>query len=116
MSRTSHRLSSIGAAVLFLGAVLSLFACGSSPTQPAATPVESNGVAAADAFKVATWNIRSGMGIAGFATKNWTSDTLNCTDRSQPLNAWGMGLPQEELGKIRDDLAIVAFAVQEAWN
>ena len=66
-------------------------------------------------FKVATWNIRSGMGIA-FSTNNWTSNTPNCTDRSQPLNAWGMGLPQAELGRIRDDRSIVAFAVQEAWN
>jgi hypothetical protein len=64
---------------------------------------------------VATWNVRSGMGIAGFTTTNWTSNTPNCTDRSQPLNAWGMGLTQAELAKVRDDRAIVAFAVQEAW-
>jgi len=56
------------------------------------------------------------MGIRGFTTTTWSSDTLNCTDPSKPLNAWGIRLPQTELAHIRDDQAIVAFAVQEAWN
>jgi endonuclease/exonuclease/phosphatase family metal-dependent hydrolase len=67
-------------------------------------------------FRVATWNIRSGMGIRGFRTTGWSHDTLNCTDRSKPMNAWGVGLPQQVLREIRDDRAIVAVAVQEAWN
>jgi hypothetical protein len=66
-------------------------------------------------FKVATWNIRSGKGIRGFTTTSWSSDTANCTDRSQPLNAWGMGLPQAALGRIKDDSSVVALALQEAW-
>jgi endonuclease/exonuclease/phosphatase family metal-dependent hydrolase len=56
------------------------------------------------------------MGINGFATTNWSSNTLNCTDPSQPMNAWGMGLPQAELTSLRSDPAIVALAIQEAWN
>jgi endonuclease/exonuclease/phosphatase family metal-dependent hydrolase len=56
------------------------------------------------------------MGISGFTTTSWSSDTLNCTDPSKPLNAWGIHLPQTELARIREDPAIVAFAVQEAWN
>jgi hypothetical protein len=56
------------------------------------------------------------MGIAGFGTRSWNHDTLNCTDRSKPMNAWGMGLPQKELQRLRADTAIVALAVQEAWN
>jgi hypothetical protein len=67
-------------------------------------------------FKVATWNIESGMGIRGFTTTSWSSETLNCTDPSKPLNAWGIRLPQAELAHVRDDPAIVAFAVQEAWH
>lgn len=67
-------------------------------------------------FKVATWNIRSGMGIRGFSTTSWSHETINCTDRSKPINAWGMGLPQAELEKIKADPAIVALALQEAWN
>ena len=114
MRASAARLSHIPFATL-AGAVL-IFACGGSPTQPAAANVAEGAAAQATTFKVATWNIRSGMGIAGFATTNWTSNTSNCTDRSQPLNAWGMGLPQAELGRIRDDRSIVAFAVQEAWH
>ncbi|HEY7169678.1 MAG TPA: endonuclease/exonuclease/phosphatase family protein [Vicinamibacterales bacterium] len=67
-------------------------------------------------FKVATWNIRSGMGVRGFTTTAWNSDTVNCTDRSKPVNAWGVGLPQKELERIKDDPAIVVMALQEAWN
>jgi hypothetical protein len=72
--------------------------------------------AASDTIKVATWNVRSGMGIAGFGTRNWRHDTLNCTDRTKPMNAWGMGLPQRELERIKTDPKIIALAVQEAWN
>jgi len=67
-------------------------------------------------FRVATWNVRSGMGVRGFRTTSWNHDTLNCTDRSKPMNAWGVGLPQAVLRQLRGDPAIVALAVQEAWN
>jgi hypothetical protein len=90
--------------------------CGSTPAEPSAVTVIAVERGSAATFKVATWNIRSGMGIRGFATTGWSSDTLNCTDGSQPMNAWGIGLPQAELARIRDDQAIVALAVQEAWN
>lgn len=103
-----HRATALACAVMIL-------ACGGSPAQPAAANAAAGEIAQPAAFKVATWNIRSGQGIAGFSTTNWTSNTPNCTDRSQPLNAWGMGLPQAELGKVRDDRSIVAFAVQESW-
>jgi endonuclease/exonuclease/phosphatase family metal-dependent hydrolase len=81
--------------------------------QPVGQPVPS----ARDAmFRVATWNIRSGMGIRGFTTRHWSHDTLNCSDRSKPMNAWGVGLPQQILRQLRDDPTLVALAVQEAWN
>ena len=67
-------------------------------------------------FRIATWNVRSGMGVAGFGTRTWNHTTLNCTDRSKPMNAWGIGLAQKELERIRADASIVALAVQEAWN
>jgi hypothetical protein len=115
MARWRMRLSSIAAATAVASTIVAV-ACGGAPTQPAPANAPTVDSAQTGTFKVATWNIRSGMGIAGFSTTNWTSNTLNCTDRSQPLNAWGMGLPQAELGKIRDDRSIVAFAVQEAWH
>jgi hypothetical protein len=115
MSRRGTRLSDIPLPTAVAWTIL-VVACGGSPTQPARANSPSVDAGQTGTFKVATWNIRSGMGIAGFSTTNWTSNTLNCSDRSQPLNAWGMGLPQAELGRIRDDRSIVAFAVQEAWN
>jgi endonuclease/exonuclease/phosphatase family metal-dependent hydrolase len=117
-----HRLRLL---VALIAACCTASACGQSPTQPSkggnsppGTGPQAPPPAAGSSltFKVATWNIRSGMGIRGFTTTTWSSDTLNCTDPSKPLNAWGIRLPQTELGRIRDDPAIVAFAVQEAWN
>ena len=67
-------------------------------------------------FKVATWNVRSGMGIRSASTTAWKHDTLNCADKSRPMNAWGMGLPQRELERIKADDSIVALAIQEAWT
>jgi len=92
--------------------------CNGSPVQPEARggAAPALGTGQAGPFKVATWNIRSGMGIAGFGTTSWTSNTLNCTNASQPMNAWGVGLPQAELARIAADRSIIAFAVQEAWN
>lgn len=115
MTRWCSRLSNIRLASAAAWPIL-ILACGSSPTQPEPANGSNAAFAQTATFKVATWNIRSGMGIAGFNTTNWTSNTLNCSDRSQPLNAWGMGLPQAELAKVRDDRSIVALAVQEAWN
>jgi endonuclease/exonuclease/phosphatase family metal-dependent hydrolase len=56
------------------------------------------------------------MGVRGFTTTTWDDETLNCEDASRPLNAWGHGLPQRELARLRDDPAIVALGLQEAWN
>jgi hypothetical protein len=115
--RTPHLRLSSRALPTVIALCLFAITCGGSPAQPGdpnASP--SPNAIRVERFKVATWNIRSGMGIRGFSTTSWSSDTLNCTDRSKPLNAWGIGLTQQELEKIRDDQSIVAFATQEAWN
>lgn len=97
-------------------------ACGGSDARTPASPASPGPVGGAPAaaaprtFKVATWNIRSGMGIRGFSTTSWSHETINCTDRSKPINAWGIGLPQAELERLRDDPAIIALGLQEAWN
>jgi endonuclease/exonuclease/phosphatase family metal-dependent hydrolase len=108
----------VKAAVLALGFAALVGAChGSDASSPAAPSSAAAGAQNAPRiFKVATWNIRSGMGIRGFTTTSWSHETLNCTDHSQPLNAWGIGLPQAELAHIRDDSSIVAMALQEAWH
>jgi endonuclease/exonuclease/phosphatase family metal-dependent hydrolase len=85
-------------------------ACTNSPSAPSQR--SPSGIA----FKVATWNIRSGMGIRGFGTTSWSHGTVNCADRSKPINAWGIGLPQPQLEQLAADPEIVAAAFQEAWN
>jgi endonuclease/exonuclease/phosphatase family metal-dependent hydrolase len=97
---------------LILMAVLAvgLSTCAGSPNAPSQR--SPTGIA----FKVATWNIRSGMGVRGFATTSWSHETVNCTDRSKPINAWGIGLPQAQLERLAADPEIVAAAFQEAWN
>jgi hypothetical protein len=112
---TPHgRLSNTPSAIAITVCIFAI-TCGGSPVNPS-NPGPSPTAAPVERFKVATWNIRSGMGIRGFTTTSWSSDTLNCTDQSKPLNAWGIGLPQQELERIREDQSIVAFATQEAWN
>lgn len=109
-------LRRLAAAATFAGAA---WACGGSDASTPVAPGAAAGPAAAAAprtFKVATWNIRSGMGIRGFTTTAWSHETINCTDRSKPVNAWGMGLPQAELQRLREDRAVIALGLQEAWN
>ncbi len=68
-------------------------------------------------FKVAFFNIQSGKGepamtghVADF------SDTTNCTDTTQPINAWGIGLIQDHLrNSIGADSRIVALGLAESW-
>jgi hypothetical protein len=73
--------------------------------------------AADGAVKVAYWNVRSGKGVsalAGYAAP--FVDTTNCTDATQPLNAWGAGAMQAELTKALGDPAVVALGVSESWS
>ena len=68
--------------------------------------------------KLAFYNIQSGIGEVGLPGRRVLfSDTKNCTDRSQPLNAWGVGLVQQELVKsIRNDPAVIVLGLAEAWE
>src|SRR5688500_15380608 len=70
-----------------------------------------------DTVKVAFWNVRAGKGVAaleGFAAPFF--DAPNCTDPSQPLNAWGVGAMQAELHKALGDPSVVALGVTESWG
>src|SRR5512134_1625550 len=68
-------------------------------------------------FKVAYWNIQSGKGEPALSGHSSTfSETANCTDTTQPINAWGVGLVQAHLrDSIAADPAIVALGLGEAW-
>jgi exonuclease III len=74
--------------------------------------------AAAGNFKIAYWNIKSGKGQVGLPGHPATfANTDNCTNRTAPLNAWGRNIVQQELiDKIKNDPAIVALGLGEAWS
>jgi hypothetical protein len=79
--------------------------------------MSTTATAAAQTFKVANWNIRSGKGIAALTgPRRFNSNTNNCTDPTLPLNAWGVGVPQAELRKLNGDPNVVALALEEAWH
>jgi hypothetical protein len=69
-------------------------------------------------FKVAFFNIQSGKGEPGLPGRVSTfSDTVNCTDVTHPLNAWGHGIIQRELrSRIASDPAMIALGLGEAWT
>ncbi len=69
-------------------------------------------------FKVAAWNLRGGSGAQGFAdAPPFDSNTGNCTDPAQPLNAWGRGFTQQFLlSDVAADPAIVALGASESWG
>src|SRR5512133_3834802 len=75
--------------------------------RPAATPT----------FKLAFYNIKSGFGQAALpGIPSTFADTPNCTNRTLPLNAWGVGTVQAELQKLASDPAVVSLGLAEAWT
>lgn len=67
--------------------------------------------------KLAFFNIQSGKGEEGLPGRPAQfTDTQNCTDTTQRVNAWGVGLVQRELVKaVKNDPAVVALGLAEAW-
>src|SRR5207244_12419228 len=51
--------------------------------------------------------------LAGHATP--FHNTSNCTDASQPLNAWGVGASQAALQQALSDPSVVALGLAESW-
>jgi hypothetical protein len=75
---------------------------------------------AADArvYKIAWYNIKSGSGRAPLPGRMAPFvSTHNCTDPTQPLNAWGVGLLPDELRtRIGNDPDVIALGLAEAWR
>lgn len=94
-----------------------VYSCALATLMVAMIALPATSVFANDSVKVAFWNVRSGKGVsalAGHATPFF--DTTNCTDPSQPLNAWGVGAMQAELHKALGDPSVVALGVTESWG
>ena len=68
-------------------------------------------------IKLAFFNIKSGRGqvaLPGFPST--FANTGNCTDHTQPLNAWGVGIVQAELmAKVGNDPNVISLGLNEAW-
>jgi hypothetical protein len=76
----------------------------------------STALAQSATFKVATFNIRSGRGQPALPGHTALfADSLNCTDTTQPLNAWGIGFIQQHLRAALSDPSVVALGLSEAW-
>jgi len=73
---------------------------------------------AAATFKVAFYNIQSGIGAEALRGHRSTFvRTVNCDPRKGAVNAWGTGLVQRELeARINNDPQVVALGLAEAWN
>jgi hypothetical protein len=69
-------------------------------------------------FKIAFWNMRGGGGQSQLPGRTCSfTMNQNCTEVSQPLNAWGMHVVQDKLVRsVGNDPAIAALGVAEAWG
>ena len=86
-------------------------------TMALAAPAVAFAQSAPASFKVAWFNIQSGKGEPGMAGHLVRfSDTANCTDSTQPVNAWAIGMVQEHLtSSIGNDPKVVALGLAESW-
>jgi exonuclease III len=89
-------------------------AAGTAVSVAAGTAVSA---AAGPTAKLAFFNIQSGKGeqaMPGHAAP--FVESLNCTDPTLPLNAWGVGFLQAELqAKLGSDPSVLALGLAEAW-
>ena len=69
-------------------------------------------------FKLAFYNIRSGIGIQPLRHRHAPfAETVNCNPTMGAINAWGVGIVQAELAKaIKSDPLVLALGLAEAWN
>ena len=92
--------------VLLVGLVVILSPCVAAAREVPAT------------IKIAFYNIRSGMGqmpLPGHPIP--FAATTNCSDLTAPLNAWGIGLVQEQLmASVGSDPRTIALGLAEAWK
>jgi hypothetical protein len=105
-ARPRHSVGSFVLLACFLSAVP--FACSAlfASSAPSAS------------FKLAFYNIRSGIGIQPLRGRPAPfAETVNCNPASGRVNAWGAGLVQAELVKsIKNDPLVLALGLAEAWN
>ena len=82
-----------------------------------AAPPAAIAQSAPGSFKVAWLNIQAGKGEPGMPGHLVRfADTANCTDATQPINAWGIGMVQQHLtSSVGNDPKVVALGLAESW-
>ena len=84
---------------------------------PAGVRMQGRGVPLDHTFKVAYYNIQSGMGIPQLTGTCSFERNSNCTDPRTAMNAWGMGVVQVELDRaLNSDPGVIALGLAEAWS
>jgi exonuclease III len=68
-------------------------------------------------FKLAFYNIRSGIGIQPLGRRPAPfAETANCNPKMGAVNAWGVGIVQKELVRsVNNDPLVLALGLAEAW-
>jgi endonuclease/exonuclease/phosphatase family metal-dependent hydrolase len=79
------------------------------PSAPALTDAPSG-----DGWRVAFFNIQSGKGVAPLRGAAPFATTHNCSDASQPMNAWSR-VRAELRRTLADDPRVLALGLAEAW-
>src|SRR5439155_1396285 len=69
-------------------------------------------------FKLAFYNIRSGIGMQPLGRRPAPfAETVNCDPTAGAVNAWGAGIVQAELARsVKNDTLVIALGLAEAWN
>jgi exonuclease III len=108
-------VSAVSVAALALVALAMLQAVGPERTGTS-TPAPAAVAAPHATWQVAFYNIQSGTGTPPLRGRAPFAHNHNCTDRSEPMNAWGAGLIQAELRKTLADPRVIALGLTEAWR
>src|SRR5688500_3465260 len=100
----------VGCGVIAAIVVLLWGGAGAPPSQPLSAQASKT------TWQVAFYNIQSGKGTPPLRGRAPFADNHNCTDASQPMNAWGAGLIQAELRARLADPQVIAIGLAEAWR
>jgi endonuclease/exonuclease/phosphatase family metal-dependent hydrolase len=96
--------------LIVLALLVAIWQAAGADRPPASRPP------AGPAWQIAFYNIQSGKGAPPLRGGGPFADNHNCTDPSQPMNAWGVGLVQSELRASLADPSTIALGLAEAWH
>jgi exonuclease III len=96
--------------------IIAIFQAVGSERAGTAGPASPGAAAQGAMWQIAFYNIQSGKGAPPLRGPAPFADNHNCTDTSQPMNAWGTGAVQAELRSSLADPRVIALGLAEAWR